>query len=64
MIKFDPTDYSLVVKSKAPPPKQWRWEIYRAGRNSPIEWSLVYFDTVATAYQAGKPALQRLLNSL
>ena len=29
---FDDTDYSVVVKSRAPPPNAWRWEIYRAGR--------------------------------
>ena len=28
---FDETDYSVVVKSRAPPPNSWRWEIYRAG---------------------------------
>ena len=29
--------FSVVVKHRAPPPKPWRWEIYRVGRNSPIE---------------------------
>ena len=28
---FDETEYSVVVKSRAPPPNSWRWEIYRAG---------------------------------
>jgi hypothetical protein len=39
------TDYSVVVKLRAPPPNSWRWEIYRAGRRTPIEQSSVNFDT-------------------
>ena len=27
-------DFSVVVKNRANSPKPWRWEIYRAGRNS------------------------------
>ena len=30
---IDQNDYSVVVKHRAPPPKSWRWEIYRAGSN-------------------------------
>jgi hypothetical protein len=52
---------SVVVKKRAPLPNSWRWEIYRAGRSSPIEQSSVYFDSVATANRAGKEALQQLL---
>ena len=33
---FDQTDFSVVVKHRASPPKPWRWEIYRAGRTSPF----------------------------
>ena len=36
---FDRTDYSVVVKNRARLPKPWRWEIYRAGRQSPVEHS-------------------------
>ncbi len=36
-LHFDRADYSVVVKNRAPPPNSWRWEIYRAGRSSPIE---------------------------
>ena len=61
---LDPTDYSVVVKHRAPPPKSWRWEIYRAGRSSPIEQSSVYFETMATASRAGKEALKQLLDKL
>jgi hypothetical protein len=60
-LRFDQTDFSVVVKNKAPPPKAWRWEIYRAGRKSPIEFSLVYFETMTAANQAGKEALKQLL---
>ena len=52
---FDRTDYSVVVKNRGRPAKAWRWEIYRAGRSSPIKQSLVYFDTMAAANRAGRP---------
>ena len=58
------TDYSVVVKNRAPPPKSWRWEIYRAGRTSPIEHSSVYFQTMTMASRAGKEALKQLLDKL
>ena len=61
-IPIDQTDYSVVVKHRAPPPKSWRWEIYRAGRQSPIEQSSVYFQTMAAANRAGKEALKQLLD--
>ena len=59
---FDCTDFSVVIKSKARAPKPWRWEIYRAGRTSPIEHSEVFFECVAEATRAGKVALQSLLS--
>ena len=59
---FDQTDFSVVVKNRAPPPKAWRWEIYRAGRASPIETSSVYFETMTAANKAGKEALRSLLS--
>ena len=58
---FDQTDFSVVVKHRAAPPKPWRWEIYRAGRNSPIESSSVCYETVSAANRAGKEALKQLL---
>jgi hypothetical protein len=58
---FDQSDFSVVVKNRAPPPKAWRWEIYRAGRKSPIEYSSVYFETMTAANKAGKDALKLLL---
>jgi hypothetical protein len=57
------TDYSVVVKHRAPPPKSWRWEIYRAGRTSPIVQSPVYFQNMTMAIRAGKEALKELLDS-
>jgi hypothetical protein len=60
----DEADYSVVVKNRAPPPKSWRWEIYRAGRTSPIVHSSVYFQTMTMASRAGKEALKQLLDKL
>ena len=60
---YERADYSVVVKNRAPPPKAWRWEIYRANVN-PIKQSSVYFDTTAAARRAGKEALNELLNKL
>ena len=61
---YERADYSVVVKNRAPPPKAWRWEIYRAGNVNPIKQSSVYFDTTAAARRAGKDALKELLNKL
>ena len=61
-LRFDHTDFSVVVKNWAPPPKAWRWEIYRAGRASPVEYSSVYFETMTAANKAGKEALKLFLS--
>jgi hypothetical protein len=58
----DHPDFSVVVKYRAPPPKSWRWEIYRAGRNSAIESSKTFFETMTEASRAGKAALDLLLS--
>ena len=60
-IHFDRTDFSVVVKKRGSPPKPWRWEIYRAGRTSPIESSSILYETVEAANRAGKAALKQLL---
>ncbi len=57
-LRFDDTDYSVVVKSRAPPPNSWRWEIYRAGRSSPIGQAPIFFHTIAAANKAGKSSTQ------
>jgi hypothetical protein len=60
MIDFD--DFSVVVKNRAQPPKPWRWEIYRAGRTSPIDHSEIFFESMTEANRAGKKALSLLLS--
>jgi hypothetical protein len=55
-------DFSVVVKRRGAPAKPWRWEIYRAGRNSAIECSGVFFATMTEASRAGKTALGLLLS--
>lgn len=59
---MDHSDFSVVVKNRARPPKPWRWEIYRAGRTSPIEHSQVYFKSATEANRAGKAALRLMLS--
>jgi hypothetical protein len=59
---IDHDDFSVVVKNRAPPPKPWRWEIYRAGRTSPIEHSEVFFESMTEANRAGKAALRSFLS--
>ncbi len=56
------SDFSVIAKNRGPLPKPWRWEIHRVGRRAPIEYSVVYFETVAQAKQAGKMALMSLLS--
>ncbi len=63
-LRFDDTDYSVVVKNRGSPPNSWRWEIYRAGRSSPIGQSPIFFRTMAAANKAGKAALKQLLAKL
>ena len=59
---IDHEDFSVVVKNRAPLPKPWRWEIYRAGRTSPIEHSEIFFESMTEANRAGKAALRSLLS--
>jgi len=61
---LDRTDYSVVVKNRARMPKPWRWEIYRAGRVSPVAHSEDYFESRNTANLQGKMALEQLLKKL
>ena len=58
---FDHTDFSVVVKQRGRQPCPWRWEIYRAGRNTPVERSAGFFSTVTEASHAGKSALHLFL---
>jgi hypothetical protein len=59
---IDHADFSVVVKYKGSPRKPWRWEIYRAGRQSPIERSMDFFESATAADRAGKVALKLLLS--
>src|ERR1044072_3162483 len=63
-LHYSRADYSVVVKNRAPPPKCWRWAIYRAGNARPIKQSPAYFDAATVASQAGKLALDQLLAKL
>lgn len=55
-------DFSIVVRHGAPPPRPWRWEIYRAGRKSAVQRSETFFKTVIEADRAAKAALVSLLS--
>ena len=59
--EFDPADYSFVVKRRGNPPKPWRWEIYRAGKNDPVGRSAVFFESMAEALKEGKKAFAHFL---
>ena len=59
--KFDPADYSMVVKRPGLPPKPWRWEIYLACTWLPVARSPHFFESAAKASKEGKKALARLL---
>jgi hypothetical protein len=58
----DHPDFSIVVKNMGCPPNSWKWEIYRAGRNSPVKQSKIYFSTNTEANRAGKKALNSFLS--
>jgi hypothetical protein len=55
-------DFSVAVRDCAPPPRAWRWEIYRAGRKSAIQCSRTFFKTAIEAERAGNAALTSLLS--
>ena len=61
---LDRSDFSVVVKNRARLPKPWRWEIYRAGRQSPVTYSREFFDLRSTAIAEGRAALGQLMEKL
>jgi hypothetical protein len=61
---FDPDDYDVVVKLRNTKPNPWRWEIYCAGKRSPIEHSQTLFASRGAAHTEGKLALKQLLSRL
>ena len=58
----DHTDFSVVVKQRGRLPDPWKWEIYRAGRTTPIDQSKAFFKTATEAGHAGKTALRLFLS--
>jgi hypothetical protein len=61
--RFEPGDYSVVVKNTArDDPNPWRWEIYRAGRSNPVEQAATCFETMTKAHRAGRDALKCFLD--
>jgi hypothetical protein len=58
----DHPDFSVVVKNRGRPPSPWKWEIYRAGRASPVKQSEDYFSSVTEANRVGKKALSLFLS--
>jgi hypothetical protein len=62
--EFDPTDYSVVVKNRAPLQKPWRWEIYCAGKRQPIKRSGALYESRGEASLVGKGALAQLLQQI
>lgn len=61
---FEQNDYSVVVKCHVRLAGKWRWEIYRAGRKTPIRRSEYDFATIVTAHRDGRDALHVLLREL
>jgi hypothetical protein len=57
-------DYSVVVKSHTRLIGKWRWEIYRAGRKTPVSRSQYDFSTISKANRDGRDALNSLLQQL
>jgi hypothetical protein len=60
--RIDHLDFSVVVKNRGSVPAPWKWEVYRAGRRSPILQSSVYFGTMTEASREGKKALGLFLS--
>lgn len=60
-LQFDASDYTVAVKNRGGP-RPWKWEIYRAGRRSPVEQSAQSFDSMAAATREGKLALQQFVS--
>ena len=59
---IDHADFSVVVKNRGAPPNPWAWEIYRAGRATPILKSHTFYVSATLANRAGKTALTLLLS--
>jgi hypothetical protein len=62
MLISEPSDFSVVAKHRGTPSKPWRWEIYRAGRVSPIDRSRIQFESATEAKRAGQTVLRARLS--
>jgi len=60
----DDNDFSVVINNPPSRPDAWHWEIYRAGRKSPIQQSQGFFKTMTAAEVAGKAAFRRLMKDV
>jgi hypothetical protein len=60
--QLDPVDYSLAVRLNKKPANSWRWEIYCAGKSTPVRRSAGHFTTMGAATRAGKEALSQFLD--
>lgn len=58
----DHLDFSVVVKNRGSTSAPWRWQIYRAGRKSPILQASRFFPTMTEASREGKQALRLFLS--
>jgi len=59
---FDATDYKVAVKKRgAHNAKPWRWEIYRAGRSTPVFKSEKDYGSMTEATREGRNGLARFL---
>jgi hypothetical protein len=55
-------DFSVVVKLRERQPRPWRWEIYRAGRLSPVMQSAEAYQSAGIAHKLGQRALKLFLS--
>jgi hypothetical protein len=58
---YERTDYSVVVKNRAPPPKAWRWKIYRAGKRQSDQAIIDLFRHYGGGQAGGKRCAQGIV---
>ena len=57
-LRFDDSDYSVVVKNRRGRPDSWRWEIHRAGRSNPVGESPIFFSHHGSCEQGRESGAQ------
>ena len=60
--QLDPVDNSMAVRLNRKPTNSWQWEIYCAGKSTPVRRSLVHFNTMGAGTRTGKAALKQFLD--